>query len=76
MTRTRNTPPLRYKTFEQPAGTLQIVELLHGRCHVGYRAKGDRWRHWGQGEGGYNATVARFAECPTFNPEASAGAVR
>ena len=76
MTRTHNT--LRYQTFTTKAGTLQIVELLHGRCHVGYKSADDgaQWRHWGQGEGGYDATVARFAECPTFNPEASAGAVR
>lgn len=68
-----DTTQLRYRTFEQPEGTVQVIELLHGRCHVGYKPSGDgaQWQHWGQGEGGYDATVARFTKCPTFNPDAS-----
>ena len=61
----------RYREFKAAHGTVQIVEQNEGRCTVGYKPTDTgNWQHWGAGEGGYAATVARFEVCPCFNPAA------
>lgn len=78
---------LRYAEIHHPAedgwagGTTQIVEGHDGRCHVGFKPGGDgdafgppRWRHWGEGQGGYEATRDRFDPSkPTPMPLAREG---
>ncbi len=54
-------------TADYPAHTVQIVEYGEA-CRVGFRKGSDGWKDWGLGEGGFDATVDRFAKCPTFNP--------
>ena len=64
-----------YREFCAPHGKVQIVEIADGQCQVGYLASKDSedwsgkgWQHWGLGQGGYEATCKRFADCSTFNP--------
>ena len=63
-------PQRRVQNFFKLHGRVQIVEISEGRCHVGYLPSdgSGRWRYWGLGEGGFDATVARFSSKLDFQP--------
>ncbi len=52
---------LKYQTLRMDGGLVQVVEARDGECFVGYKPNATGlWQHWGKGEGGYVATLARF----------------
>lgn len=67
---------MKMREFKSEHGKVQIVQIGDTEnCIVGYlpSKEGESWRHWGTGEGGYDATVSRFSDCPTFNPQTKKG---